>query len=827
MNLSASQIAELPVRKVLPDVAKALAANRNVVLQSPPGTGKTLLTAPYLLDAPWLGKSKIILLEPRRLAARMAAQAMSHVIGDAVGGTVGYQVRLERKIGRDTRIEVLTEGLLAKRLIGDPELKDVGLVIFDEFHERNLHADFALALLLDAKAVLRPDLRIAIMSATLDAEATAHMLGEGTSIVSAQAGTWPVETIFAPPSGMAANPKAVGDAVAKCVMRALGETQGGILAFLPGEGEIRRAEALLRECHLPPSCDILPLYGSLDKTLQDAAVGPPPAGRRKIVLSTSIAESSLTVMGVSVVIDGGWSRVSRFSHATGMPRLETIRVTRDRADQRRGRAGRLGPGVCYRLWDAVTDSALLDESVPEIVNADLSPVRLDAACWGARRIDDLKWPTPPPEHSWRRAGDLLEGLEALDHDGAITGRGRKMATISAHPRLAHMIGKARECGFGREAALCAAIIEELNSAPLLRGEDDIRRLYALVRGDSDGKAPALDGWTARVRKLAAQWHGGSGAPDAALGRMLSWAYPDRIAQCRDGGALFRLASGHGARLDDGSGLFGRKYLVVVELQDNAADAAIRLAAPVDAADVEQDFSHLIRSEDVVKWDAQSDRIVAVRRRMLGALALSSGSLDDIPEESRLAAVSSGIRLHGVANLGWTRNSRALQARLVFLHGAIGDDWPDVGDEALEKALPEWLAPWLEGVKSWGDLRKIDLGAPLMALAGYRSRELDALAPEHWLLPCGHRARIRYSPNDRPSISAMLQDFFGLASTPLLAGGRVKAKLELLSPAQRPVAVTDDLESFWKNGYPIVRKEMRGRYPKHDWPESPETFGTHA
>lgn len=764
------------------------------------------------------------------MAARMAAQSMCGIVGCPLGGTVGYQVRLDRRIGPDTRIEVLTEGLLARRLLDDPGLGDAGLVIFDEFHERSLHADFGLALLLESKAVLRPDMRIVMMSATLDTATAVRQLGDGAVAIRADARAWPVETIHIAVHG---GPRAIPDAVAACVARALGETDGGILAFLPGEGEIRRTSSLLADMRLPAGVDVMPLYGSLGRQAQDAAVGPVPSGRRKVVLSTSIAESSLTVEGIAVVIDCGWSRVSRFSNATGMSKLETIRVTRDRADQRRGRAGRLGPGVCYRLWDAMTDSALQDESVPEIVNADLAPVRLDAAVWGVRQPGDLRWPTPPPEHSWRMAGNLLRSLEALDDSGAVTERGREMARIAAHPRLAHMIVKARDFGKSPAAALLAAIVEEAQSAPFLRGEDDLRWIAAFVTGGANAPEDSPDGaaardWAARTRKIASQWAHGKVAGDFAdisemAGRMLSWAFPDRIAQSRDGGSLYRLSGGHGARLGEGSRLLGERTIVAAELQDDAADAAIRLAAPVDMRDVQQDFAHLVETSTIVRWNAQTDRIVAARRRRIGAIVVAESPLENPPEELLFKAVEEGIRAHGVANLGWNRNSRSLQARLQFLHRVLDEDgWPDVSDGALAISPASWLGNWLSGVSSWNDLKRIDLCDPLMSLAGYRRQELDRLAPEHLTLPCGRRARIDYCQDERPVVSAKLQDFFGLTATPTLAGGRVKAKICLLSPAQRPVAVTDDLTSFWREGYILVRKDMRGRYPKHDWPEIPPT-----
>ena len=841
------QLPDLPVRGVLPQVAQALAAGRPVVLQAPPGTGKTLLTAPFLLEnARWLDGRKIILLEPRRLAARMAAQSMARLFGESAGETVGYSMRLERAVGPRTRIEVVTEGLLARRLLNDPELDDVGLVIFDEFHERSLNADFGLALTLDAKSILRPDLRLLVMSATIDAAATARMLGDDTAVVSAEARVWPVETIL---SQRPLVPQTVAEGVAAAALRALDETSGDILAFLPGESEIRRAASILAEKRLPRDILVMPLFGALDKREQDRAVAPAPPGCRKVVLATSIAESSLTIPGISVVIDCGWSRVSRFSAATGMSRLETVRVTRDRADQRRGRAGRLGPGRCYRLWDKATDAALLAESPPEIINADLASVRLDAAGWGVADANGLPWPTLPPEHSWRKAGSLLSSLGAIDGDGKITPRGRRMLRVPAHPRLAHAINVCSAEGCGREAAICAAIVEEAPAATFLRGEDDLGWIFAQVAGGGEASAesPLRADWVSRVRRIARQWTPrpssgfssdvGAGCPSSGFssdvgavprqsvafspGRFLALAFPDRIAQCRDSGALYRLVDGHGAKVRPDSRLFGEKMVVAAELQDGAADAVVRLGAAIDPVDVETALDYLVATEDSVVWDSRKDRIAAFRRRKIGALVLDEAPLASPPEGTRLAAFADGIARHGVANLGWTRQSRSLQARILFLRRAFGEDgrWPDVSDEALAADIPGWLGFWLADASSWGDILKIDLSAPLLAKVG-GARELDALAPEHLALPCGHRARIDYTQGDTPLITAKLQDFFGLKTTPLLAGGRAKTKICLLSPAQRPVAITDDLANFWREGYLLVRKEMRGRYPKHNWPENP-------
>lgn len=814
---------DLPIRGVLPEVADALSANKPVVLQAPPGTGKTLLTAPYLLNSPWLEGRKIVLLEPRRLAARMAASSMSRIVGDKVGGTVGYQVRLEHCVSDKTRIEILTEGLLVQRLLHDPELADVGLIIFDEFHERSIHADFGLALTLDMRSVLRPDLRVIVMSATLDAESVAGHLGDDCRIVSATARTWPVETHYLQvPSGTAP----IHEVVASAILRAIRETDGGILAFLPGEGEIRRAEAALSRMALPGDLDVYPLYGALPRDLQDRAVSPSPSGRRKVVLATSIAESSLTIQDISVVVDSGWSRVSRFSPYNGMSRLETVRVTRDRADQRRGRAGRLCPGVCYRLWDEQTDKMLLPESLPEILDADLAPTRLQAAMWGASERSALPWPTEPPESAWRLAGDLLHSLEALDDKRLITERGRRLAKISAHPRLAHMIDRAAELGAAREAALCAAVVEEAASETRLRSEDDARRLVERVKGDLalTGETRLPKDWIERVRRLSDMWSRNLPRKDRStydVGRILSWAFPDRIAQKRDNNGLFRMVGGHGARVAVESGFAGESMIVVAEMQDSGADGLVRLAAPVDPKDVEEDFQSQIELEDICKWDRRQDRVVAFRRKRLGAIVFSDAPLPAPPAEKALAAILEGIRQHGVANLGWTPETRNLQARMAFLGRTLpNSEWRDVSDVALEENLEEWLGDWLDGVRRWEDILRIDLAQPLDAYVGHRLRELDRLAPTVWVLPCGHRARIRYDQGDTPVISAKLQDFFGVSSTPMLAGGVAPVKITLLSPAQRPVAVTDDLSSFWRTGYPLVRKEMRGRYPKHNWPENP-------
>jgi ATP-dependent helicase HrpB len=828
MAILPSQLPDLPVRAVLPDLARALAANRTVVLQAPPGSGKTTLVAPSLLDAPWLQGRRIVLLEPRRLAARAAARYMARLLGEEVGQRVGYHIRLERRVGPDTRIEVLTEGLLAQRLLHDPDLPEAGLIIFDEFHERSLAADFGLALSLDVRRNLRPDLRLLVMSATLDTQPVADHLGDAT-VITASARTWPVETRYAARNSTAPLPWQVADAVA----RIAAEEPGSILAFLPGEGEIRRAAERLRGANLPTDITVHPLFAALPRAAQDAAVEPPLPGRRKIVLATSIAESSLTIQGVRVVVDAGWMRVPRFSPRNGMSHLETLRITRDRADQRRGRAGRTAPGVCYRLWDDATDRSLAPVALPEIMDADLAPMALQSAAWGAPGRTDLPWFTPPPDAAWRQAVELLRELEAVDADGRITPRGKRMVTLPVHPRLAHMVLLAEEHGGARRACLLAAAITERAGETTLRNETDARRLLDRLGGDGGAPSDLSDrfdlsdsaAWSARVHRLSTQWARAFPPDRAALdtGRLLAWAFPDRMARRRDAAGRYLLANGCGATLETSDGLATTEWLVAAELQDGGPDARIRLAAPVAREDIEEDFAALIRREDEIVWDRRAEAVSAVRRLKLGALVLHEGSLADPDADAVRHALFVGICQKGIAQLPWTPAARNLQARILFLRRVCGEsDWPDVSDTALAGRLEEWLGPFVGGIARWEQLRRVDLAAALLALLGARRRELDTLAPTHLAVPSGSHVPVQYDQGDAPVLAVRVQEVFGLADSPRVAGGRVPVCMHLLSPAQRPVQVTSDLRSFWQNGYPLIRKELRGRYPRHPWPEDPWT-----
>ncbi|HPW75612.1 MAG TPA: ATP-dependent helicase HrpB [Kiritimatiellia bacterium] len=819
-----------PVDRILPALADSLAANRTVVLQAPPGSGKTTRVAPFLLDAgaPWLAGRKILLLEPRRLAARAAAAYMARQRGEAIGDTIGYHIRLERRIGPQTRIEILTEGLLTRRLLDDPELADTGLILFDEFHERSLAADMGLALALDARRALRPDLRLVVMSATIRPGPVATHLGDA-DIHEADARCYPVETRLS--GHVSTMPLPIR--VAEAVIRALHDEPGSVLVFLPGEGEIRRTLERLQGAELPPGVSLYPLYGALSPAEQDAAVAPAPPGRRKVVLATSIAETSLTIEGIRVVIDSGWMRVPRFSPRHGMTRLETLRVTRDRADQRRGRAGRLEPGVCYRLWDEAADRQISPEALPEILEADLAATVLQAADWGSAAPDGLPWLTPPPDAGWRQAVGLLHELGALDGPApdpaaadrvwpAITPRGREMTRRPIHPRLAHMILEAARKGCARQACLVAAVLSEAPAESALRREIDVRVLLDRLEyaGGSRNR------FAFRVRELARQWGHAYPARDTRelpVGRLLAWAYPERIARRRDAAGRYLLRSGRGAVLEPTESLAQAEWLVAAELQDGAAEARIRLAAPLTVEEVEEAFDGEFEDRAETYWDARTEAVQAVRRIRLGAITLREGG-QAAPDPAALrAALYEGIRQKGVDQLPWTRSARALQARVVFLRQAMPEGgWPDYSDEALAADLDAWLGPHVEGIMRWSRVQALDLTSILWGALnahGVSRRRLDEFAPTHIRVPSGSSIPIRYE-GDTPYLHVRIQEVFGMTQTPRVAAGRVPVVMSLLSPAQRPVQVTRDLESFWNTGYALVRKDLRGRYPKHYWPEDP-------
>lgn len=837
----------LPIEAGLPALEAALAVHGSAVLEAPPGAGKSTVAPLALLDEPWARGKRLIMLEPRRLATRAIAQRLAHSLGEAVGETVGYRMRLDTRVSQATRLEVVTEGVLTRLLQEDPALEGVAGLIFDEFHERSLPADLGLALALDARAQLAPDLRILVMSATLDGAAVARLLGDAP-VVSVAGRLYPVETRFAgrgPPPLPGAQDRG-GDSpetlVARLTLRALREQPGDVLVFLPGAREIRRVQEIIQASALDPGVRILPLYGDLAGDAQDAALVPAAPGTRKVVLATNIAETSLTIPGVRAVVDSGLARRARFDATTGMSALETRRISRASAEQRQGRAGRLGPGVCYRAWSEGAHESLAAFTPPEIVEADLAPLALELSRWGARDAGTLAWLDAPPAAQLAAARALLERLGALDSDGRITAHGRDMARLSVHPRLAHLLLRSRELGSLPLGALLAALLSERD---LLRGaaagaDADIRTRLELVRGE--GQGAAVDrGALERVRRAARDlerqlaspeprtphrsYRGGRDA-DRDAGLLLALAYPDRIGRRRGReGATFTLTNGRGAAFAAAQPLARREFIVAVDLDDGGRDARILLAAPLERADLLQQFADRVRRVDTLAWSTREQAVSARRTLELDALVLEEQPLQDAPAEAVREAMLAGVRELGLAALPWDREARDLKARIEFLRAtparAGATPWPEVSDGALAGSLASWLAPWLDGVTRREHLARVPLVEALRALLSFeQQRALEERAPAYLAMPSGSRIRVDYQGDDAPAVAVRLQEVFGLASTPRIDGGRVPVTLRLLSPAQRPVQVTRDLASFWRGAYLEVRKDLRGRYPKHYWPEDP-------
>ena len=817
----------LPIDEVLPALRAALRAGTSAVLQAPPGAGKTTRVPLALLDEPWLAGRRMVMLEPRRLAARAAARRMASTLGEPVGATVGYRVRLDTRVGPSTRIEVVTEGVLTRMLGDDPSLDGTGLVIFDEFHERSVHADLGLALTLQSCAILRAELRVLVMSATLDGAPVAALLG-GAPIVTSEGRAHPVEVRHRE-RAEAWRPEIAATAA---VREALRRDAGDILVFLPGAAEIRRAAASFAgDGALPAAVDVHALHGAMPLEAQDAAIAPPAAGRRKVVFATSIAETSLTIEGVRVVVDSGLSRVPRFSPRVGMSRLETVRVTRAAAEQRRGRAGRTAAGVCYRLWPPEEDAHLVPFARPEILEADLAPLALELARAGVRGPGELRWLDPPPDAAYAQARELLAELGALGPDGRIAPHGLRMAELALHPRLAHMI-LAAPPGLAGTACDIAALLGERD---ILRDDDaprdaDLRlRLEALgERGDGgSSQGRRIDGDVRRrVRGEASELRRRVGAraerTDAeACGALLALAYPDRVAQRRPGQVgRFLLRNGAGAAFPEPQPLADAPYLVVAELDGRRPESRIFLAAPVSLEDLLGTLGDQVRTEDVVEWDEAAAAVRARRVERLGAIELSARGLHAPPEEAVAAALLAGIRRAGIDVLPWGDEAGALRRRVAFLR-TLDPGWPDLSDEALLDTLDEWLAPHLAGVRRLEELRRADLSRALLDRIGWERRaSLDELAPTHLVVPSGSRIPIDYSDPAAPVVAVRLQEMFGATETPRVGGGRVPLTLHLLSPAHRPVQVTRDLAGFWRSTYFEVRKDLKGRYPKHHWPDDP-------
>ena len=828
----------LPVDAALPALRDALSERGAAVLEAPPGAGKSTVVPLALLGEPWARGKRLLLLEPRRLAARAIAQRMAASLGERVGETVGYRMRLDTRVSAATRIEVVTEGVLTRMLQDDPALEGVAGVIFDEFHERSLQADLGLALTLDARAQLSPQLRLLVMSATLDGAAVARLLGDAP-VVSAPGRVFPVTTHYAgrgAPALPAASPGAESPEriVARLARRALREQAGDVLVFLPGAREIRRVRELLEAQDLGRGVRVLPLYGDLGGDEQDAALAPAAPGTRKVVLATNIAETSLTIAGVRAVVDSGLARRAQFDPATGMSALATRRISRASAEQRQGRAAREAPGACYRAWSEGAQASLASFTPAEILEADLTPLALELASWGARDARSLAWLDAPPPALLASAAQLLERLGALDATGRITPHGRTMARLPLHPRLAHLLLRARELGCLPLGALIAALLSERD---LLRGvaaatDADIRSRIELVRGD-EARQGVERASLERVRRAARDLERQAGkqrARGAAAdeGLLLAFAYPNRIGRRRGAaGGSFTLANGRGAAFAAAQSLARREFIVAVDLDDRERDARILLAAPLEREQLLEHFAARIRRLDEVAWSTREQAVIARRAVLLDALTLDERPLTDPPADAVGAAMLTGVRELGLAALPWDREARDLQARIEFLRtapAAASDPqgpWPAVGDEALAGSLGEWLAPWLDGVTRREHLARLPLAQALRSRLSYaQQRALDERAPQSLLMPSGSRIRVDYQGEDAPAVAVRLQEVFGLAATPRLDRGRVPVTFRLLSPAQRPVQVTRDLASFWRGTYFEVRKDLRGRYPKHPWPEDP-------
>lgn len=805
----------LPIEAVLPDLLATLEEHSTALLQAPTGSGKTTRVPPALLQAAWQGGRRILMLEPRRIAARSAARYMAGRLGEKAGATIGYRTRLDSKVSKDTRIEVVTEGILTRLIQSDPALWDYAAVIFDEFHERSLQADLGLALVRESQQALREDLRLLVMSATLDGERLARVLDD-CPIVTAEGRSYPVDVHYRP----ARRQRTLAAHTAAVVREALDSESGSVLVFLPGMREIRQVADRLRD-RLAGDTRLYRLHGQLDSAEQDAAIRPSEPGARKVVLASAIAESSLTIEGIRVVVDAGWQRRARFDPNSGMTRLITERVSKASAEQRRGRAGRLEPGCCYRLWSRAEHDRLKPQAAPEIASADLAPLVLELAQWGAAEPGELDWPDPPPSAAWNQGTELLQALEALDDAGRITAHGRALLATGIHPRLAHMVVTGRRLGLARTAAELAALLSERDIGSF--DQVDIGLRLARLRRQGRRTGGAL----ARIRMAADKLAGSrrdEASTTAGVGALLAAAWPDRVGQARGNQrGRFLLSNGRGAFVDESDPLAGSAFVVACDLDGRAREARIHLAAPVGRDELEEVAGGRIRTIDSADWDEHRGTVVARRERRLGALVLDSTEGGRPGPETLRAGLLAAVRRKGLASLPWTEAARQLQARTELLRAIWPDHWPALDDDTLFAGLDEWLAPWLAGMSRWQDVRSLDLVAALHNLIGHqRLQQLGELAPGRLTLPGGRRARLDYRTDNPPSLRIRLQAMLGCRDTPTVARGRVPVQLQLLSPADRPLAVTSDLASFWDNVYPEVRKDMRGRYPRHHWPENPSS-----
>jgi ATP-dependent helicase HrpB len=821
----------LPIDEVLLELKVALQASKAVVLSAPPGSGKTTIVPLALLSEQWLSGNKILMLEPRRLAARAAAQRMAYILGQRVGETVGYRVRFDTCVSDKTLIEVVTEGILTRQLQRDPELNGVSLIVFDEFHLRSIHADLALALCSDVIDGLRDDLRLLVMSATLDTGAIASLLN--APVVTGKGRSYPVDIRYLDRPTVGAIPQISTSGI----LRALKQQSGDILVFFPGTGEIKATVQLLRG-QLDGGVEICPLYGDLTKQAQDRAIQPSKEGKRRIVLSTSIAETSLTIEGISTVVDSGWSRLPQFDPNSGLTRLATLRVSRAAADQRAGRAGRLGPGVCYRLWTQSEQANLSPYTSAEILGADLTPLALELANWGVTDPTTLNWLDMPPKGAYAQAQELLVRLNALDRKGRITSAGQHMVGLSLHPRLAHMLGYAEQSGQLALAADLAALLSERDILKRRAGDlplpvDIDERLQWLQQWRQAGKArckcEGVDvGACVLVDKAARQWTGHKQLEDReislqplSIGGLLGLAFPDRIAKRRGSGG-YRLAGGRGARLPEADRLENETFLVIPALDAGKKEGRAFLATSIPLEEIRAIHATSIIRKTTVDWVEGAESVLAQEEESLGAITLSSRRLTDVSPELQQRALLDGIRQMGLKALPWSRESEQWLQRLRCLkRWQPKEKWPDVSESALLNGLDDWLAPWLEGMTRRGHLKRLDLKTILLAMLPWdKQQRMDEMAPTHIQVPSGLHKRLDYSDEQAPVLAVKLQEMFGLADTPRICAGAIVVKVHLLSPAQRPIQITQDLRGFWERTYQEVKKELKGRYPKHYWPDDP-------
>ena len=806
--IQGATLPDLPVRAVLDRLGAVLAGSGRAVLSAPPGAGKTTLVPLFLLDQPWRGDGRIILLEPRRLAARAAANRMATLLGERAGETVGYRMRLDNRVSGKTRIEVVTEGVFARMILDDPELTGVAAVIFDEFHERSLDADVGLALALDVQAALREDLRILVMSATLDVARIAALLDD-PPVIASEGRSFPVEIVHKerPPG------ERIEDGMARAILEAHRAETGSILAFLPGQAEILRTAERL-EGRLGAETTVTPLYGNLGQREQDAAIRPAPEGTRKIVLATSIAETSITIDGVRIVIDSGLQRLPVFEAATGITRLETVRVSRASADQRAGRAGRTEPGIAIRLWHAGQTAALPAFTPPQILASDLSGFILDLAHWGVSDPAALKLVDQPPAPAVEEARGLLRLLGALDDAGGLTPLGRRIRDLALPPRLAAMVIRAAGDGDGVAAARLAVLLTEQGLGGSAVDLEERRRRFSTEKGE---RAEAARRLAARMAESA----GNSGRGNSPTpGALLLHAFPDRIALQRGGRGRFVMANGRGAELPETERLAGCDMLVVADLTGQAGRQRILAAAEIDRATVEAELSDRIRREDQCVFDRASRQVRARRVIRLGAMILEETPLPRPSGPAAAKALADGVRQLGLQALPFSKEAAQLRDRIGFLHRSIGEPWPDTSDEALIARLADWFEPYQESARGLDDIAPSRLSEGLMALVPYEvQRDLARLAPTHFEAPTGQRHPIRYD-GEEPVLAIRVQELFGLTRHPAIAGGRLPLLLELTSPAHRLIQTTRDLPGFWAGSWRDVRADMRGRYPKHPWPEDP-------